>query len=421
MEIIQKQKGTMDLYGNDGKLYIYLTNLINELMEKYNYQYIKVPTFEASELFHRGVGETTDIVTKETYDFIDRGNRSITLRPEGTAGIVRAYIENKLYSEPNQPLKFYYIGSNFRYERPQAGRLREHTQFGIEVLGSSSVLVDAEIISIAVNLLKLIGLKGIKVKINTLGDNESRNNYKKELINFIKPYKEELCDDCKKRLEKNPLRILDCKIDGEKDVLKKCPKTIDFLNDESLKRFNALKNALDNLEIEYIVDTNLVRGLDYYNHTVFEVQAEIEGFGSQTALCGGGRYNDLVESLNGPTTPAMGFGMGLERLMLAIKKEEKSLLKNNQLDLYVINLCNEKSKILNLVNTIRLNGFKVETDLLDKNLKGQFKSIDRLNPKFLTVIGDDELNNNTIKIKDNQTKEETEISIDDIIDFLESR
>ena len=412
MEIIQKQKGTMDLYGNDGKLFIYLNNLINELMEKYNYQFIKVPTFEASELYHRGVGETTDIVTKETYDFIDRGERAITLRPEGTAGIVRAYIENKMFSDPNQPIKFYYVGSNFRYERPQAGRLREHTQFGVEVLGSSSVLVDAEIISIAVNLLKLIGLKGIKVKINSLGDIESRNKYKEELIKFIKPHINELCEDCKNRLNKNPLRILDCKIDGQKEIFENCPKTIDYLNEDSKNRFEELKKYLDNLEIKYEIDTNLVRGLDYYNHTVFEVHADIEGFGSQTALCGGGRYNNLVQSLNGPETPAMGFGMGLERLMLAINKEEKNLLKDNRLDLYVINLCSDRSQVLNLVNIIRLNGFKVETDLLNRNLKGQFKSVDRINPKYLVVIGDDELVSNTIKIKDNETKEEEEMTIE---------
>ncbi len=421
MEIIQKPKGTLDLYGKQGKTYIYLKTIIYELMQNYNYQYIKTPMFENSELYHRGVGDTTDIVTKETYDFVDRGNRNITLRPEGTAGVARCYIENKLNNEPNQPLKFYYISPNFRYERPQAGRLREHTQFGIELIGSDSVLADAEVISIAVNLLTLIGLKGIKVKINTLGDTGSRLNYKNKLIEYFKPYVNELCLDCKNRLEKNPLRILDCKIDFNKDFMKEAPKTINFLNNESLERFEKLKKCLDNLEIKYEIDTNLVRGLDYYNHTVFEVVADIEGFGSQTALCGGGRYNGLIESLNGPNTPAIGFGMGLERLMIALDKEEIDLTKNDRLDLYVINLCEDKSDCLNLITLIRLNGFKVETDLLERNLKAQFKSIDRLNPKYLVIIGDTELNSNIAKIKDIDLNEEKEIKLDEIIEFLESR
>ena len=419
--MIQKPKGTMDLYGDSGRNFIYLQNLVNDLCEKYNYEYIKVPMFEASELFHRGVGETTDIVTKETYDFVDRGNRNMTLRPEGTAGVIRSFIENKMYASPNQPVKLYYIGSNFRYERPQSGRLREHTQFGVEVLGTDDEMVDAEIISIAVNLFKIIGLKEVVVKINSLGDTESRENYKEALINHFKPRIDELCDDCILRLEKNPLRVLDCKIDASHELMKTAPKTIDYLNSMSKERFSKVQDYLDALEIEYVVDTNLVRGLDYYSHTVFEIQASIEGFGSQNTICGGGRYNNLVESLGGPSTPGMGFGMGLERLLLALEKEQINLTSEERLDLYIANISSEREEVFAIVESLRLSGFRVETDYLNKNLKGQFKSIERLNPKYFIIIGDDELKSGQVRIKDNDTKEEENIGIYDIIDYLSVR
>lgn len=419
--MIQKPKGTIDLYGKTGKKFIYLQSLINDLCEKYNYEYIKTPTFEASELFHRGVGETTDIVTKETYDFVDRGDRNMTLRPEGTAGVIRSFIENKMYAEANQPVKLYYFSSAFRYERPQSGRLREHTQFGVEVLGSDNPMIDAEIISIAVNLFKVIGLKGIVVKLNSLGDTESRLEYKNALINHFKSRINELCEDCQVRLDKNPLRVLDCKVDANHELMKTAPKTIDYLNESSKERFESVKSYLDALEIEYVVDTNLVRGLDYYSHTVFEIQAQIEGFGSQNTICGGGRYNNLVETLGGPSTPGMGFGMGLERLLLALDAEEIDFNSNDRIDLFIANLSAEPEEVFAIVQNLRLCGYKVETDYLSKNLKGQFKSIDRLNPKYFIIIGDDELKSGMIKIKDNDTKEEESIDINDIADYLNIR
>ena len=271
--MIQKPKGTYDVYGDKSKKILYLENLIKNLMETYNYNYVRTPLFESSELFHRGVGETTDIVTKETYDFIDRGNRNMTLRPEGTAGVVRSFIENKMYAEVTQPVKCWYYGPMYRYERPQSGRFREFYQFGCEVFGSDNALIDAEIISIPVNFYRLLGLKGIKVNINSLGDRQSRENYRNALIEYFKPHIDDLCEDCKCRFEKNPLRILDCKIDGSKEIMANAPKTIDFLNEESRKHFEDVKKYLDSLEIDYEVNTNLVRGLDYYTHTVFEVEA----------------------------------------------------------------------------------------------------------------------------------------------------
>lgn len=421
METIKKQKGTLDIYGIDGQKFVQIESIAHALCEKYNYTFIKTPTFEASELFHRGVGETSDIVTKETYDFVDRGNRNITLKPEGTASVVRCFIENKMDNLPEQPTKFYYITPVFRYERPQSGRFREHTQFGIEVFGSNSTLIDAEVISIAYNFYSLLGLKNLKVKINTLGDIESRIKYKEALIEYFTPYKDILCEDCQKRLIKNPLRILDCKIDCDKEIMKNAPKISDYLNEDSKNRFKEVLDTLTCLEIDYEIDNNLVRGLDYYDHTVFEIQANLEGFGKMTTLCGGGRYNNLVKTLGGNDIPAMGFGIGIERLLLILDKLELNIIDNNRLDLYIINLATDKKIPLLLASDLRMSGFKVETDYLNRSLKGQFKSVSRLNPKYLTIIGDDEIEKGKIKIKDNDTKEEEEIDIDDLIDYMEGR
>ena len=421
METIKKQKGTLDIYGIDGQKFVQIESIAHALCEKYNYTFIKTPTFEASELFHRGVGETSDIVTKETYDFVDRGNRNITLKPEGTASVVRCFIENKMDNLPEQPTKFYYITPVFRYERPQSGRFREHTQFGIEVFGSNSTLIDAEVISIAYNFYSLLGLKNLKVKINTLGDIESRIKYKEALIKYFTPHKDILCEDCQKRLIKNPLRILDCKIDCDKEIMKNAPKISDYLNEDSKNRFKEVLDILTYLEIDYEIDNNLVRGLDYYDHTVFEIQANLEGFGKMTTLCGGGRYNNLVKTLGGNDIPAMGFGIGIERLLLILDKLELNIIDNNRLDLYIINLATDKKIPLLLASDLRMSGFKVETDYLNRSLKGQFKSVSRLNPKYLTIIGDDEIEKGKIKIKDNDTKEEEEIDIDDLIDYMEGR
>ena len=420
--MIQKAKGTYDVYGEYGKKLLYVEELIEGLMEKYNYEYFRTPIFEASNLFHRGVGETTDIVTKETYDFKDRGDRDITLRPEGTAGIVRSYIENKMYGNHITPVKAWYYGPMFRYERPQSGRFREFYQFGVEVFGSSDALSDAEVISIPVNLYKLLGLKGIKVNINTLGDNESRNNYRNALIEYFRPHIDELCEDCKERFNKNPLRILDCKLDSNLDIIKNAPKTIDYLNDISKKHFEDVKKYLSAMHIEYTVNPNLVRGLDYYTHTVFEVEASIEGFGSQNVLCGGGRYDNLVEMLDGPKTSGVGFAMGMERLMTALDYEKIELPIINDIDCYVIPMSdNEKEFAIDICMDLRLNGFIVDIDYLSRNLKSNFKQADRLNTKFVIIIGEEEKESNILTIKDNVTKEEYKVKIDNVIDFLDEK
>ncbi len=418
--MISKPKGTYDLYGEQVKKWQYISRVVDEVMERYNYGYIRTPIFESSELFHRGVGDTTDIVTKETYDFVDRGERNMTLRPEGTAGVVRSYIENKMYGDPIQPVKLYYNGTMYRYERPQAGRDRELTQFGVEVLGSDDPAMDAEVISVAVNIFKMLGLKGVKVKINSLGDIESRNKYREVLIDYFKPHIDELCEDCRERLEKNPLRILDCKVDADNELLKNAPVMLDYLNEASKNRFEDVQNYLDVLDIEYEVDPKIVRGLDYYCHTVFEIEATVKDFGANNVIAAGGRYDTLVSNLGGPETPGIGFACGLGRLVLALDKEEIQLPINTQLDAFVLYVNDtEKEYAMALTQDLRLNGFRVETELTGRSLKGQFKQADRLGAKFLIILNNEDLVGGEIQVKDNATKEVTMVKEAEIDDFLD--
>ena len=419
--MIQKPKGTYDLFGENAEKVIYLKKIIEALMDKYNYKYFETPIFETSELFHRGVGETTDIVNKETYDFKDRGDRNLTLRPEGTAGIVRSFIENKLYTL-SMPVKAWYFGPMFRYERPQAGRYREFRQFGVEAFGSNDPMIDAEVISIIVNFFKLLGLKGIKVNINSLGDKESRENYRTALLDYFKPYINDLCEDCRNRYEKNPLRILDCKVDSDKDIMKNAPKLTDYLNEESKEHLARVKTYLDSMNIDYVVNPGIVRGLDYYTHTVFEVEANIKGFGSQNVLGAGGRYNHLVENIGGPSVPGVGFAIGIERLMLALEAENINLTEEKNIDVYAFSQgLNDNSYLMNIVNMIRLNGFNVEMDYLNRNMKNNFKKADKLKAKYIIIIGSTEVENNILTVKNNETLEEFKIKKEEIIDFLDSK
>lgn len=417
--MIQKPKGTYDVYGNQGKTIKELEKLMNALMENYHYEYIRTPHFEASELFHRGVGETTDIVSKETYDFKDRGDRNMTLRPEGTAGVVRSYIENKMYGDSSFK-KLWYYGPMYRYERPQSGRFREFYQFGVEVFGSNSPYMDAEVISIPVNFYRLLGLKEIKVRINTLGDKESRENYRKALLEHFKPHFNELCEDCKARYEKNPLRILDCKVDANLEIMKTAPKIMDYLNETSKEHFETLKKALTALKIEYVVDPNLVRGLDYYTHTVFEVEANVEGFGSQNVLCGGGRYDHLVETIGGPSTPGVGFAMGMERLLKALEYENIHLVEENKVDIYVIPMDTMDYSIA-LTHDLRMNGFITELDYMNRKIQNNFKQADKLHARFIIIVGEEEVNTNILTVKENHSKQEYKIKIENLIDFLDEK
>lgn len=416
MEIIQRPKGTNDIYDEVGRNVLYIRDLVSNIAKNYNYNYFRTPTFERTEVFKRGVGDTTDIVQKETYDFVDRGNRNMTLRPEGTAAVVRSIIENKLYV--NGINKVWYFMPMFRYERPQSGRLREHFQFGFESFGSESPNSDAEIISIAVTILKSLGLKGIKVNINSIGDIESRNNYREALKEHFKPHLEELCSDCKERFVKNPLRIIDCKVDSDKDIIKNAPKILDYLNESSKEYFEEVKKYLDLLNIDYVVNPNIVRGLDYYTHTVFEITAEIKDFGSQNVLCGGGRYNNLVKSLGGPDYPSVGFGMGIERLMNALTSEGIDFGKK-ELDTYICYISeNEKGYAFKLVNELRNANISSDMCFTNRNLKGQFKECDNNNAKFIIIIGEEEASTNVITIKNNKTKEEYKVKKEELVDFL---
>lgn len=420
--MIQRPKGTNDIYGREAKIWKCVEAVIDQVMEKYNYNYIRTPIFESSELFHRGIGETTDIVTKETYDFVDRGDRHLSLRPEGTAGVCRSYIENKMYGDANQPVKVYYNGTMYRYERPQSGRDRELTQFGMEILGSDDPLSDAEIISAAVNIYKLLGLKEIKVNINSLGDTASRNTYREALVEYFRPHIDEFCDDCKERFLKNPLRILDCKVDADNEILKNAPKTIDYLNKESKERFEKVKDYLDIMQIDYEVNPSIVRGLDYYNHTVFEIEAKVKGFGANNVIGAGGRYNGLVKELGGPETPCIGFASGIGRLVMALELEQAKLPIVDSIDLFLMYVNeDEKKYAVYLAQELRMAGFIVETEYTGRSLKGQFKQADRLNSKFLVILNSEDLNNNEVKVKNNKTKEEEIISLDALIYYLDEK
>ena len=416
---MQKPKGTYDVYGSYGRKLLYVEKVIKALMENYNYQYFRTPIFESSELFHRGVGETTDIVSKETYDFKDRSDRNMTLRPEGTAGIVRSYIENKLYGEPDQPTKAWYYGPMYRYEQPQSGRYREFFQFGVEVFGSSEPMIDAEVISIPVTFYQLIGLKGIKVNINSLGDKTSRENYKQALKEYFKPHLSALCSDCVKRYDTNALRILDCKKDHDLPFMQEAPVMIDYLSESSKEHFLKVQHYLEVLGVEYEINPRLVRGLDYYTETVFEVEAAIEGFGSQNVLCGGGRYDNLVETLDGPSTSAVGFAIGIERLMSAMEFEQIEV-EEEGIDVYLIPLTEtEKNYAFSLVQYLRLNGFKAEIDYMNRNLKSNFKQADRIKAKFVVILGEEELKNHTVTVKNNETHEELKIQEEFLIGYLD--
>lgn len=412
--MLQKPKGTLDIYGEDGKIFDYISNYTSAFMSLYNYEFIKLPTFESTELFYRSVGDTTDIVNKETYDFLDKSNRKMTLRPEMTAGTARCLIEDKLYAEGVK--KFYYLGSCFRYERPQSGRLREFTQFGIECFNVSNPKVDAEVISLAYRYLSGLGLTNLVVKLNSLGNKESRKEYNKVIKEYLSKDYDNLCDTCKERLSKNPLRILDCKYDGEREYIKNAPKTLDYLNEESKSYFEEVKSSLESLGIPFVEDSTLVRGLDYYSHTVFEIISDIPELGKANTLCGGGRYDGLIELLGGPSTPGIGFAMGIERIIILLKELE-CYVPDRELDVFVMNLDNT-NYAFQIIDDLRLSEFSVETDYTGKNMKGMWKLVDKLNPKFVLIIGEDERVSDYITVKDNITKEETKVKTSDLIDYL---
>ncbi len=410
--MINKIKGTYDILPTDSPKWQDLENVIYQVSKLYNFKEIRTPIFEASELFHRGVGDTTDIVKKETYDFLDRGDRSITLRPEGTASVVRSVIENKLYASPNLPLKVFYHGPMFRYERPQKGRQRQFHQFGAEAIGSASPLVDAEMIAYAYSLLKALRLPNIKVKVNSLGDTLSKEAYKQELVNYLSGHTTELCSDCQRRYLENPYRVLDCKVDKDLPVILEAPKPLDYLTENDLKHFETVISYLKEMHIPFEVDKYLVRGLDYYTHTVFELEIESSTLGAQSTLGGGGRYNHLFKTLEGPEFPAVGFAFGMERLLIALEESNMTDI-DDEIHAFMIILDDiSKPTALETVLKLRHGGLIIDYDFFDRNLKGQFKQAERLKPKYLLLFGETELNQGTIEIKDAVSGEQETVPLE---------
>lgn len=415
----QTVKGTYDLLPDELKNFEDLEDSFRIMLDLYGYKLMKTPVFEYAGVFKKE-NDTSDMVTKEMYTFSPNGKDMFTLRPEGTAGIVRSVIQNKLYSN-ELPIKLAYIEEMFRHERPQKGRQRQFTQMGIENIGEKSPMIDAEVIALGYNYIKLVGLKNVKVLINTLGDSTSRTNYSKALKEYFESYKEDLCPDCQNRLVKNPLRILDCKIDREKDYVKNAPKMKDYLTDEAKEYFEKVKSYLDTLNIPYTVEESLVRGLDYYTDTVFEVVSTDENAGAQATVFAGGRYDSLVEELGGPKLSGIGFAIGMERLLILAKAEDALAPIEEYVDCYVIDMTKSSNYALEVATELRNNFYTTELNYYDRSMKSQFKSSDRKNALYVIIIGEDELNNKTVTIKNTITKEQNTIPFDDLVSYLEER
>ncbi|WAA11555.1 histidine--tRNA ligase [Fervidibacillus halotolerans] len=412
-------RGTQDILPDQVKTWQFIEEKIRLLMEKYRYEEIRTPIFEHTEVFARGVGDTTDIVQKEMYSFQDRGGRDLTLRPEGTASVVRSFVENKLFGAPNQPLKLFYIGPMFRYERPQSGRYRQFVQFGVEVLGSSDPAIDVEVITLAMNIYKATGLKNVKLVINSLGDRESRMAHRQALVDHFRPNIHEFCTDCQKRLDTNPLRILDCKVDRNHPLMSSAPSILDYLSDFSKSYFEKVCKYLDDLHIPYTIDPTLVRGLDYYNHTTFEIMSSNEGFGAITSLCGGGRYNGLVEQFGGPETPGIGFALSIERLIAALEAEGIQLDSEDHLDVYIVALGDEARDLsVVLLDEMRSAGLSADRDYVGRKLKGQLKAADRQQANYVVIIGEDEIARRKAVVKNMETSNQTEVDLQHLIDYL---
>lgn len=411
-------RGTKDIMPEDVKSWRYLEETMRKICAQYGYKEIRTPVFEHTELFLRGIGETTDVVEKEMYTFNDRGNRSITLRPENTASAVRAYIEHKLYAEP-APTKLFYIGPMFRYDRPQAGRYRQFHQFGVEALGIQGPNIDAEIILLAVQILQSLGLKDLKLKINSVGCPKCRPLHREKLQAFFKPHFDELCKDCQSRFDRNPLRLLDCKNPHCQKLGQGAPSLEECLCDDCREHFEGLKKLLTAAGIEYEVDHNLVRGLDYYTKTAFEIQ--YKPLGAQSAVCGGGRYDGLIEEVGGPATPGIGFAMGMERVLLAL--ESQNLLPQEQESIDVFAVCPQQEifpDVFKAVINLRRAGFKAEFDFQGRSMKAQMKQANKTNAKYVLIFGEDEFARGQVVLRNMSNSEQTEIAITDIITKLQA-
>lgn len=412
--ITQRPKGTQDWYGSDMHKRTIIEAAARELCKVFNIKEVITPVFEHTVLFQRGVGETTDVVQKEMYTFEDKGHRSITLKPEGTAGAIRAYLENNMYAEP-APTKLFYVTPAFRYEQPQSGRLRQHHQFGVEFVGSKSPLVEVELITLITTLIRKIGLKDAKLHINSIGCANCRKTYNEALLAYLKQHEEHLCPTCRERMKKNPLRVIDCKVPECKEIVKDAPRTIEYLDDECREHFEELQKLLTEMNIPFEIDTGIVRGLDYYTKTVFEF-VNSDGF----TLCGGGRYDNLVHEIDEKQNiPSVGFGMGLERILYFLEKEQVELEPEPGVELYVGILGKEaRAQAYQLVNTLRMAGIIVETDYMDRSVKAQMKYANKLKAKYTVILGENELKENSARIKNMETGEQTEVALDAIAAYF---
>lgn len=399
---VQRPKGTVDILPNESGSWEKVEQILRDFFKQANYREIRTPSFENYNVFSRSSGETSDVVEKEMYDFNDKGGRHIALRPEGTAGVVRAYVEDKLYApEVAKPLNVYYIESTFRYERPQAGRQREFHQIGIESFGSANPLADVETIVLAHDLLAKLGVKNYELHINTLGNAQVRQDYHDALVNYFMPVRDQLSDDSKRRLEKNPLRILDSKDEQDKKFLPNAPKIVDYLDEESKGNFDQILMMLDQLDIKYVIDNDLVRGLDYYTGVIFEFMVEDKSiWESASTILGGGRYDNLVEEFDGPKTPAVGFGIGEERLMLVLHKQNPALFEDQGIDFFITNIGEEAAiKAVEIARLLRSQGLKVQYDVDQKKLKAQFKKADRAEAKYVITLGAKEMAAGILNVK----------------------
>jgi histidyl-tRNA synthetase len=413
-ESLKNIKGTQDILFDDNNVWQYLESSIHKFLTKYGFLQIRTPLFENTNLFSRSIGLQTDIVSKEMYSWTDQGGTNLTLKPEVTASVVRAYIQHNL-GKKNPINKLYYIDTLFRRERPQKGRYRQFNQFGVEAIGSAHPEQDAEIIALAYNFYKSLNIENLTLKINSIGSTDVRNQYRKVLKKYLTPYKNKLSSLSQKRLDTNPLRILDTKIDFEIEIINKAPHIIDFLNNEDKKHFHKVLSLLDSLSIKYDIDHKLVRGLDYYCRTVFEIQSS--NLGSQDALCGGGRYDYLVEELGGSPTPAIGFAAGIERLILALNKKELSIFKRP--DIYIITTEEEHLECsFKISESLRNNNFVVINDTLRRSLKSQMKDANRLNVLYTIIIGEDEIKSNKVTIKNMDKGSQSQVPFDKINSYF---
>ncbi|WP_027339708.1 histidine--tRNA ligase [Halonatronum saccharophilum] len=416
---VKAPRGTNDILPQDTAKWQYLENVAKNVFKRYNYKEIRTPIFEETGLFQRGIGEGTDIVEKEMYTFEDKGGRSITLRPEGTASVVRSFLENKIYGKA-QPNKYFYLGQMFRYERPQSGRYRQFHQLGVEVLGGDSPAIDAEVILLGLEILRELGLEGLEVHLNSVGCPKCRESYKEKLIEYFKPYLEELCSDCQSRYERSPLRILDCKVDKDKNFLAEAPKIHEEICDECGDHFSEVKTFLDLLDIDYILNPKLVRGLDYYTRTAFEII--YKGLGAQDTIFGGGRYDGLAQEIGRRDVPGIGFAMGMERILLTLEEQGIELPIDESIDLFVITIGEEAQRsAFSYLHKLRRAGLKVEMDYLGRSVKGQMKAADRNNASYSIILGEDELQKGVATIRDMKIGDQVEVELKKLVEEMTDR